>query len=196
MKLLNLFAVTILSLALAGLSYLQVQKPDIISRDDWGSKAVSGSLPEHEITHITIHHSGVEFSADKDAYQYMRNLQAFSQNDKNWMDIPYHFSIDLEGNIFENRPLQYPGDTNTEYDPTGHALINVIGNYEVQTINPVQLDAIAHLSAWLAQEYNVPVDSIATHKDHSAQTVCPGKDLYQYFENGTMLKKIKEYLQR
>lgn len=172
----------------------QVEKPDIISVEDWGGKPPSGEMEEHEIRFITIHHAGVEMPEDADPKEKLQGLQRFSQNDKNWIDIPYHFSIDLEGNIYENRPLKYPGDTNTEYDPTGHALIQVLGNYEVQEINNKQLDAIVHLSAWLAQEYGVSTDAIATHKDYSDQTVCPGEDLYKYFEDGTIIQRIKDML--
>ncbi|MGN8226892.1 peptidoglycan recognition protein family protein [Gracilimonas sp. BCB1] len=174
----------------------QVEKPDIISVEDWGGKPPSGEVEEHEIRFITIHHAGVEMPEDADPKEKLQGLQRFSQNDKNWIDIPYHFSIDLEGNIYENRPLKYPGDTNTEYDPTGHALIQVLGNYEVQKVNDKQLDAIAHLSAWLAQEYDVSTDAIATHKDYSDQTVCPGEDLYKYFEDGTIINRIQKLLKK
>ena len=194
MKFLSLITTVSLFIGLLTIQTVQVEKPEMISKKDWGGKEKTGEVPTHEIKYITIHHGGVEFPEDKDPKEYMRNLQKFSQEDKNWIDIPYHFCIDLDGKIYEARPLKYPGDTNTEYDPTGHALINVMGNYEVQNIKPEQIEAIAHLSAWLAQEYEVPVDSIATHKDHSDQTVCPGEDLYKYFEDGTIHKKIAEKL--
>lgn len=174
--------------------FLQVEKPEIITVKEWGGKAPTGEVEEHKIQYITIHHAGVEMPEDADPVQKLIGLQRFSQNDKSWIDIPYHYSIDLEGKIYENRPLKYPGDTNTEYDPTGHALIQVMGNYEVQKINEKQLEAIAHLSAWLAEEYEVPLDKIATHKDHSDQTVCPGEDLYKYFKNGSMLERIEGFL--
>lgn len=173
---------------------VQLEAPAVISVAEWNGKAPTGEIESHEITHITVHHAGVVFPEDKDPYEYMRGLQKFSQVDKEWIDIPYHYTIDMEGNIFENRPLKYPGDTNTEYDPTGHALIHVVGNYEVQEVRPEQIKAIAHLSAWLAREYNVPMDHIASHKDHSDQTVCPGKDLYKYFEDGTIKKEIQALL--
>lgn len=172
-----------------------VKRPDIISKEDWQGKDLTREIETHEIKYITIHHGGVEFPEDRDPFQYMRDLQRFSQEDKNWVDIPYHFTIDLNGNIFENRPLEYPGDTNTEYDPTGHALIHVVGNYEIQKVDPDQIEAISHLSAWLSQEYDVPVDSIATHRDYSEQTVCPGEDLYKYFEDGTIHDKIRSYFE-
>ena len=172
-----------------------VKRPDIISKEDWQGKDLTREIETHEIKYITIHHGGVEFPEDRDPFQYMRDLQRYSQEDKNWVDIPYHFTIDLNGNIFENRPLEYPGDTNTEYDPTGHALIHVVGNYEIQKVDPEQIEAISHLSAWLAQEYDVPVDSIATHRDYSEQTVCPGEDLYKYFEDGSIHDKIRSYFE-
>lgn len=196
MKLFSLISAITVFVTLLTIQATQVDKPEMISKKDWGGKEKNGEIPTHEIKYITIHHGGVEFPEDKDPKEYMRNLQKFSQDDKNWIDIPYHFCIDLNGKIYQARPLEYPGDTNTEYDPTGHALINVMGNYEVQKIKPEQIEAIVHLSAWLAQEYEVPTDSIATHKDHSDQTVCPGKDLYKYFEDGTIISGIKELLSK
>lgn len=176
-------------------AYAQVSKPDIISVKEWGGKEPTGSIKEHEIEYITIHHAGVEMPEDADPVQKLIGLQNFSQNDKNWIDIPYHFSIDLDGKIYENRPLKYPGDTNTEYDPTGHALIQVLGNYEVQKVNEKQLESLAHLTAWLAEQYDIPTDKIATHKDYSDQTVCPGADLYKYFQDGSMIERINRYLE-
>ena len=173
----------------------QVKKPSIISVKDWGGKLPTGEKEKHSIEYITIHHSGEVFEESRDPASYMRGLQKFSQQDKDWIDIPYHFCIDLTGKIYEARPLDYPGDTNTEYNPTGHALINVMGNYEVQTIKPEQLEALAHLTAWLAEKYEVPTQKIATHKDHSENTVCPGKDLYKYFKDGSFISSVKKYLE-
>jgi hypothetical protein len=196
MRFLSFIPVLVVTATLVAMNTFHVHKSDIITKKEWGGKPMTKKMETQEITHITIHHGGVEFPEGKDPIKYMQNLQKFSQEDKGWADIPYHFCIDLNGKIYEARPLEYPGDTNTEYDPTGHALINVMGNYEIQTIKPVQLEAITHLSAWLAQEYEVPTDSIATHKDYSDQTVCPGKDLYKYFQNGTIAHTVDSLLHR
>ncbi|MDB5951759.1 MAG: N-acetylmuramoyl-L-alanine amidase [Massilia sp.] len=136
------------------------------------------------ITHITLHHQGEPFPQGKDPVAYLRNLQTWSRATKGWLDIPYHFIIDLDGGIYEGRKLEYAGDTNTEYDPTGHALIEVVGNFEEVEPNQGQFDAVVDLMAMLAAKYQLPVDSIAGHKDHSAQTVCPGANLYRYLQNG------------
>ncbi len=189
-----LLILTVAALAFLSCGDKRVSKPTMMTVEEWGGKAPTGTKEVQKIEYITIHHSGVVFEEDADPIQKIKGLQRFSQEDKGWIDIPYHFALDLDGNIYVERPIEYAGDTNTEYDPTGHALIEVMGNYEVQTIKPEQLDALAHLTAWLAQEYNVPVDHIASHKDHSDQTVCPGKDLYKYFESGEFIKKVEAYL--
>lgn len=162
----------------------------VISRADWGWQPLDRTIPQHNITKITIHHGGEEFAEDKDMIQYLRNLQSWSRSEKKWIDIPYHFMIDLKGNIYEARPINYPGDTNTEYDVTGHALICVVGNYEIQKINDSQLHSLAKLTAFLKQKYRLELKDIKGHKDYSNQTVCPGKDLYKYLEDGSFIKMV------
>lgn len=168
----------------------------IISMSDWGgTPAVDSLAKKHSITHITLHHQGEPFPQGKDPVQYLRNLQKWSRNTKQWIDIPYHYIIDLDGKIYEGRNISYAGDTNTEYDPTGHALIEVVGNFEEVEPNEAQLNAVVRTMAMLSVQYNVPVDSIRAHKDYSSKTVCPGKNLYQYIENGYFRSAVKTLLQ-
>ena len=144
---------------------------------------------------ITIHHGGVEFNKEQDPVEEIRNLQNWSRTEKNWIDIPYHFMIDLEGNIYEARPINYPGATNTTYDPTGHALIEVMGNYEVQTLSQAQLKSVIDLAAFLAKKYDVSPNEIKGHKDY-AETLCPGQDLYKYLEDGTIQNSVERKLKK
>jgi hypothetical protein len=144
----------------------------------------------HTLGRITIHHDGSEFYGD--AVARLKSLQSGSRN-RGWVDIPYHFLIDLEGKIYEGRPLQFVGDTATEYDPTGHALITVMGNYEVQEVNQAQLNAIVDLAAWLCYEYSIPPELIKGHRDYAA-TACPGASLYLYLTNGYIVSAVQERL--
>ncbi len=165
----------------------------IITREMWGWKPETGTHPTHTISFITIHHGGEDFPPDKDPVEYLRHLQEWSRQEKKWMDIPYHYMIDLKGNIYETRPIEYPGDTNTEYDPTGHALICVMGNYENQIVSSGQLQSLIRLTAYLAARYHVPVEKIRGHKDY-AETLCPGKDLYRYLQDGTIQRGVSALL--
>lgn len=165
----------------------------IVTHEEWGWKPIEGDHRTHQISRITIHHGGEDFPPEKDPVEYLRHLQEWSRSEKQWIDIPYHLMIDLSGTIYEARPLQYPGDTNTEYDPTGHALICVMGNYEHQVLSRQQLSSVIRLSAYLADRYTVPADRIKGHKDY-AETLCPGKDLYRYLQDGTIQDGVKQML--
>ncbi len=173
----------------------QKQPFTIVKREQWGWKPPTFTLKEHTIKRITIHHGGVAFTPDEDPIKYLRTLQDWSRTVKHWMDMPYHYLIDLNGTIYEGRELKYPGDTNTTYDPRGHALICLLGNYEVQQPNKKQLKAIAYLTAQLMQTYHVPLDSVKAHKDY-AQTLCPGKNLYRFLQNDSLKHLIKRYLNK
>ena len=167
----------------------------VTRRADWGWVPLERGMPEHSIERITIHHGGVDFPDDKDPVTHLKALQSWSRSDKNWIDIPYHFMIDRQGRIYETRPINYPGDTNTEYDPAGHALVEVMGHYEHQVLSEAQLDAMVGIIAFLARKFDVPVDRIAGHKDY-ADTSCPGKDVYRYLQDGTIPSRVQDILVR
>jgi hypothetical protein len=96
-----------------------------------------------KITSITLHHEGSArpLLPGDDPVQQLRALQAWGERDRNWWDVPYHYLIDLDGNIYEGRDWHYMGETNTTYDPSGHFLISIIGNYNLQEPTQKQLNA-------------------------------------------------------
>ncbi len=169
------------------------QELEVVRREQWGWQAGDRTLPTHDINKITIHHGGEDFPADKDPINYLQTFQVWCRTEKNWIDIPYHFMIDLVGTIYETRPINLPGDTNTDYDVRGHALICVMGNYENQILSRRQLQSLIDLTAFLVTRYNVSIDSIKSHKDYT-ETLCPGKDLYRYLQDGTIVKGVREKL--
>ena len=171
----------------------QIDDGKIMPRVEWGSKVIVYPEINQQINYITIHHGGEIFSPDKDVPTYLRALQSWSIKEKNWVDIPYHFVIDLKGNVYQARPITIPGDTNTKYNPEGHLLINVLGNYEIQKVNKQQLNSLAKLIAVQSVKYNVSSEKIATHKDYAKGTVCPGADLYRYFSNGALIQLVEDY---
>lgn len=170
---------------------IQKQSLEIVTRAEWGWVPLTDSIPTHEIKYITIHHGGEDFAEDKDVIKYLKGLQSWSQSDKNWIDNPYHYMIDLKGNIYEARPIKYPGDTNTDYDVRGHALICVMGNYENQILSETQFEQLARLTAYLSDKYSVAPELIKSHKDYT-ETLCPGKDLYRYLQDGSLVKRVIE----
>ena len=89
-------------------------------------------MVEHLVERLTIHHTGVALGADQEAPSRLRAHQAFHQADRGWPDLAYHFSIDQTGNVYEGRSPEFRGDTATSYDPTGHLLVVLEGNFDVE----------------------------------------------------------------
>jgi hypothetical protein len=46
----------------------------------------------------------------------------------------------------------------------------------------------------VSKKYKIPYETIASHRDHSKQTTCPGKNLYAYLENGYIKERVKALL--
>jgi hypothetical protein len=139
----------------------------------------------HEPRSITIHHTATRQAPDRALADKMRALQQFSQNDgmldtgkakPAWADVPYHFYIDVHGSVAEGREVGYAGDTNTAYDPAGHVLIVLEGNFQEEQPTPEQLTALRRLVAESAARWRIPAERIGAHNDF-ADTACPGRNL-------------------
>jgi hypothetical protein len=162
----------------------------VAASDSAGGAELRLRIP-HRITHVTLHHTGSPepLRPDEDPREKLRGLQSWGARDRNWWDVPYHYLIDLDGRIYEGRDWRYMGETNTTYDPEGHFLISVIGNYERQEATPAQIEAIANLMAWAVARFDVPVERIGGHYNY-AQTGCPGTQLRKYLEDGTFRRMV------
>jgi hypothetical protein len=149
----------------------------------------------HRITHVTLHHTGDSRTLEPgdDPVQRLRGLQSWGASDRNWWDVPYHFLMDLKGTIYEGRDYHFMGETNTTYNPEGHFLISIIGNYGRQEPTPAQLEAIADLMAWAIDEFDLSLDRIGGHYNY-AQTSCPGTHLRKYLEDGTFRRMVEQRL--
>lgn len=149
----------------------------------------------HRITHVTLHHTGDSriLAPGDDPVARLRGLQSWGAAERNWWDVPYHYLMDLNGRIYEGRDHRFMGETNTTYDPGGHFLISIIGNYERQEPTQAQLESIADLMAWAIDEYDVPLENLGGHYNY-ATTGCPGKFLKRYLEDGTFRRMVEARL--
>lgn len=170
------------------------KNPEILPRSSWNAlppKEYKKQVP----VRITIHHEGTKLEMTDDAAKKISAIQRWGMGpEKNWADIPYHFLIAPNGTIYEGRDVFTVGETSTEYNPEGHLLICCLGNLEVQPLPQQQLNALIKLAAYASKKYSISVDSIASHRDYSKQTTCPGKNLYPYIQNGFIKKEVKKLL--
>lgn len=183
----------------AGLVALEVATlasvpPEVASSLVAGGAALRLRIP-HRITHVTLHHTGDSrpLGPTDDPVARLRGLQSWGAAERNWWDVPYHYLLDLEGDVHEGRDWHFMGETNTTYDPSGHFLISMIGNYDHQEPTPAQLAAIADMMAYALRSFNLPLEKIGGHY-HYAETGCPGKYLRRYLEDGTLRRMVAERL--
>ncbi|MDB4879216.1 MAG: hypothetical protein JWL60_662 [Gemmatimonadetes bacterium] len=181
----------------AGLVALEVASvaslpPHVAASTSAGGADMRLRIP-HRITHVTLHHTGSPepLRPGEDPVAKLRGLQSWGAAERNWWDVPYHFLLDLEGRIYEGRDWRFMGETNTAYDPGGHFLVSMIGNYERQEPSPAQLAAIADLMAWALKEFDLPLDRVGGHYNH-ASTGCPGQHLRKHLEDGSLRRMIAE----
>ena len=149
----------------------------------------------HRITHVTLHHTGSPqpLLPHENPIEKLRGLQSWGAAERNWWDVPYHYLIDLQARVYQGRDHRYMGETNTTYDPAGHFLISMIGNYDRQEPSQAQLDAIADMMAWAIRTNGLSVDRIGGHY-HYASTGCPGRHLRKYLEDGTLRRMVEARL--
>jgi len=179
-------AIALAACASRGAPAAAVPDVAIVNRAEWGARDPVLPMREHRIERITIHHTATRQNVERSLADKLRGLQAFSQRDDSlgdgrkkpaWADIPYHYYIAVDGTVGEARSWRYVGDSNTPYDPTGHLLIVVEGNFEDEQLTEGQMRALESLVTTFARRFNVPGERLGAHKDY-ASTRCPGRNLY------------------
>ncbi|QZY47263.1 N-acetylmuramoyl-L-alanine amidase [Mycolicibacterium austroafricanum] len=162
----------------------------ILCRDAWGAQPARPGGTPHTLNRLTIHHTAVALGANSSAPARLRQHQHYHQDTQGWIDIAYHFSVDRNGNIYELRNPGLVGDTATSYDPTGHFLVVCEGNFDEEQVTEDQLNGAALTFAWAAQQFNISTDTLAGHRDASADTACPGAGLYAHVTSGDLKSRI------
>lgn len=172
--------------------------PDIVSVEPRSSWNAAAPLPykSQVPVRITVHHEGGKVLTDTaSAATRLKNVQTWCMGpERKWTDIPYHYLIAPDGTVYEGRNPLTVGETNTEYDPSGHLLICFLGNYGQQKMNEHLLEVLSRLIAHFCIKYKIDPATIATHRDYSKMTTCPGENIYPYFQNGYVKQRVKELL--
>lgn len=153
---------------------------EVISKEGWGA-ADPGPFRAHRPVRLTFHHAAAASSDPAGALERIREYQRFHQ-DAGWPDVAYHFLVDQAGRIYEGRPVGAVGDTFTNYDPTGHFLVCLDGNFDVDVPTSESIDASISILAWAAQRFDIDPQTLTGHRDHSPETTCPGEHAYRMLD--------------
>ncbi len=164
----------------------------LLERAAWGAAASEPGFEEHAVDRITVHHTAAALVDNAKAPSRIRRHQSYHLS-LGWPDLAYHVMIDRAGNLYEGRPMEFRGDTATSYDPSGHFLPCLEGNYNSETPTEVQMEALAQVCAWAAERWGFEPTLIGGHRDFAA-TSCPGDQLYDDISSGALAGRVSEIL--
>jgi len=164
----------------------------LLERDAWGAEPSGTGFENHTPVRITVHHTALVLGANSNAPKHIRQHQTYHQS-LGWPDLAYHVMIDRAGNYYEGRPIEFRGDTGTSYNPSGHFLPCLEGDYNSETPTDVQMEALAQVSAWASQRWSIATSEIGGHRDF-ASTSCPGGQLYDDISGGSLAARVDEIL--
>ena len=161
----------------AGTELKKQDRIKIFCRNSWKAKPPRMKLQKQTIERVTIHHSAREV-LDSSPEIEIQKLQMFHQGHplKPMADIAYHYLISREGLIYLGRDSRFEGATLTNYNPKGHLLIALLGNFDISSPPKKQRQALIDLLRVVLQSYQLKMATVATHYDY-ANTQCPGKNL-------------------
>ena len=148
-------------------------------------------MTPHTIDRLTIHHAGSQ--AGVTGPGQIRGWQDWHMNGQGWPDLAYHIVVGVDGRIYEGRDPAFRGDTGTAYDTTGHLLVVLEGNFEVEQPTAAQLASLKSVLAWASERYGVAPDTISGHGDHAA-TLCPGRHLEAIIHSGQLAADVQRLI--
>ncbi|HEX5696225.1 MAG TPA: N-acetylmuramoyl-L-alanine amidase [Acidimicrobiia bacterium] len=166
----------------------------MVPREEWGALTPEPArMTPHVISRLTVHHAGSQSGVNGPAQ--FRGWQGWHMGGQDWPDIAYHLLIGIDGTVYEGRDPAYRGDTATSYDTTGHLLVVVEGNFEVERPTAAQIDSLEAVLAWASEHYDVSPATIAGHGDYAA-TSCPGRNLESRIHSGELQESVETIIEQ
>jgi N-acetyl-anhydromuramyl-L-alanine amidase AmpD len=125
-----------------------------------------GTRSGDDIQTLVIHHSAVPPSVGpkRIADYHVKNLD--------WPGMGYHFVVAEDGIIYQGNAITTVSFHAAKVNPRGVGIC-FLGNFNKKVPPAAQLQAGAHLVAWLMQELNLDLETVKGHKEYMS-TACPG----------------------
>ncbi len=150
-----------------------------VPRADWGARG-HRCTRSNSPTRVVIHHSGTPTYESSSVPARVRQIQNYSQDNKGFCDMMYHFLIGQDGLIYEGRSERLQG-AHAGGANFGSIGIVFIGDYSHAPPSDAMMDAGARLMAALSDEYGIHLDrnTVEGHRHAgTTSTGCPGDALY------------------
>jgi len=177
-----------------GKSNYRVKRPVVLPRGYWEGSLPSGSYMIQTPERITIMHEAVRHSQPDEDRLYLFTQQKQAIDDKGWGDLPYHYYIDSLGNIYRGRSPQHRApEFEDGLDTGGQVFVTFLNDFDRLAPSTEEMASLIHLTAWLANEYDIPVSEVKSIEDRSSKKGA-GKLLQAHFDQGLVEEKLQAIL--
>ncbi len=122
--------------------------------------------PLADIQYLVIHHSAVAPSAGP------KRIADYHVEKLGWPGIGYHFVVGEDGILYQSNALETVSYHAAEANRCGVGIC-FLGSFMKKVPPQTQLQAGAHLVAWLIQELDLTLDDVVGHQE-VLDTRCPG----------------------
>ena len=159
---------------------------------DWGARPPSSptTVVYQRPVRILVHHTATDNVTDysvEHAYAHARWIQDHHMDDNGWIDSGQHFTNSRGGHLMEGRhgslDALHAGDHLVEgaHCPGQNSIAIGIENeglYTAEEPRPEQWDSLVSFCVYTCEQYGIAPTEIDGHRDHYADTQCPGDKLY------------------
>lgn len=131
-------------------------------------------------TRIIVHHS---LTKDSETVSWGA-IRKFHTEDRGWIDIGYHFGIELVGDHIETllgRPETETGAHCKGYNSDSIGIC-VVGNYDEDEFDEERQRVLVSLLRRLMTTYGMPIKSIYGHREFNPHKSCPGENLFRWLQ--------------
>jgi hypothetical protein len=151
--------------------------PGVISRASWGARSTGACGDAHSPKFLTIHHTSTPNNDTISAAARMRQMQAFHIDVRGWCDFAYHYTVGIDGKVYEGRDPARTGAHVGDWN-TNNVGISVVGTFIGFNPRESQLNALTSISKWIVDRYGITKNrtQIRGHKEWPGHTSndCPG----------------------
>lgn len=178
-----------------------LQRPPIISREEWGAHLTYGGaergasdwIPEYQsVEHVIIHHA--ETTNFRDPLSEIRSIHYYHAVTRGWGDIGYNYLVDFMGNVYEGRVGgdDVVGGHAYQY-AYGSSGICAMGSFTIAEATPEMLAGLIWIVAW-AGRYLDPLARADFHEQPNLPTICGHRDVNDSTCPGDGLYADLEYI--
>jgi hypothetical protein len=124
-------------------------------------------VPRRGTDLVVVHHAAMPITTSRDDIQDLHLSNG-------WAGVGYHKLVFADGSVAEGRPEPMVGAHAFGANRRSLGIV-LVGDFNRERPDPVQLESAARLTVELLKKYRLPVEKVLPHRAVNLDTDCPGR---------------------